>query len=353
MKKLLISALVLVIAFQVHAQNQEKKFLVKSGKIEMKLSGSTTGTKTIYFDDYGDKHYEHEKSVTEVKMFGITDRTEKDVINIMNKNQFWTIDNIENNNSKGKLPYYDASREMYANMTDAEQKKFADDILRGFGGEKMGTEKVLGKTCEKLKVMGSYVWIYKGIALKMETNVMGIIANEVAVKFDENASVSSSYFQEPKGLSFTKLPDVQSSFNQMESFDEEEESYDDIYPVDYPFADFQKVMSSFSPAGYIPTMMTQQDGQHMALYTQGFTNVVSVVATSDKNMEGSPGDDFENFESFRHGGKTLRYGDLADDEMGGKALIIPYKEHNMFIIIMSAPGKDKRSMLKMADELDF
>ena len=76
------------------------------------------------------------------------------------------------------------------------------------------------------------------------------------------------------------------------------------------------------------------------------------MATSDENLVEEE-EDFAQFESFRHDGKTMRFGDLTADGTVGKALIIPYEEHDMYILLLSAPGKSKEAMLDMADQLDF
>lgn len=357
MKKLILLSIILCFAFQTKAQNQAKRFALKSGKLVLELTGSTTGTKTIYFDNYGDKFHEHEKSVTEVKMFGITDRTQVDKISIMNGDQFWTIDHIEGKNTKGTLPYYQSSHQMVENMTEAEQKKMADDLLKAMGGQKLGNEKVLGYDCEKMSVMGSYTWIYKGIALKSETNVMGIVSNEVAIEFEKNPRLASELFEAPRGEDFQDIDQLrQAAFGSMDMSMsmEEEEEYDEeeMVAVTYPFDKFQKVINGFNPEGYVRAMVMQQDGQHIAMYMQGFGDILSVMATSDENLVEEE-EDFAQFERFRDDGKTMRFGDLTADGTVGKALIIPYEEHDMYILLLAAPGKSKEVMLEMADELDF
>ena len=141
-------------------------------------------------------------------------------------------------------------------------------------------------------------------------------------------------------------------YGNMNFEDYEEDSDDeDIVAVTYPFEDFKNAINTFNPEGYSRMMVMNQDGQHVAIYTKGMSNVVSVMATAEENMEFEG--DMSEFETFTHKGKTMHYGDLSEDDMDGKALVIPYKEHDMYIILMSAPGKDKSTLLKWADELDF
>jgi len=354
MKKILVIVLLSVFTIHIQAQNQAKRYIVKSGKIEMNLTGSTVGTKTIYFDDYGNKYYEHEESVSEVRMLGISSRTVNNKITIYDGPNFWSIDNESHKNIKGKLPFFKEYQDVYGDMSTSEQENYNKEILRSFGGEKVGTDIILGKTCDKISIMGSYTWLYKGISLKLNTNVMGIIANEEAVKFQENISIPASRFQAPQNLRYEDIDAQMAMYNGMEQYDDYEDSEeDDIVAVTYPFADFQAAMNNFKPEGYARMMVMNEGGQYVALYTIGFSNIISVMATSEKNMEGDADMELSGFETIQHGGKTLRYGDISEDDMDGKALIIPYKAHDMYIILLTSPGKDKASILKLADKLEF
>ena len=131
MKQLFIIALSLIFAFQAQAQQAQKRYTVESGKIEYKLTGNTTGTKTVYFDDYGEKYYEQLKSVSVTKIFGVTDRTETNKITIINKSHFWTIDKENGNNMEGELPYYTSSRATFGNMTQNRTRGVKQLLLVG------------------------------------------------------------------------------------------------------------------------------------------------------------------------------------------------------------------------------
>ena len=259
---------------------------------------------------------------------------------------------MSHKNTKGKLPFYDMNQSTYSDMSEAEQKKYNEDIIRSFGGEKLGTDKILGRTCDKFSIMGSYTWIYKGISLKLETNVMGITANEIPISFEENISIPNSRFQPPTGITFVDMAEHQAMYSGMESY-EDDDYEDDITPVAYPFADFKKVMNGFNPDGYMRTMVMSQDGQHMALYSQGFSNIITIIATAYENMDEMPESERQGFVAFNHHGKQCYYGSISDEEMEGKVLMIPYKEFDMNIMIMTAPGKDKSTMLNWAAEFDF
>ncbi len=197
MRRVLLSMLiVMVVSASINAQ-ESSRYAVKSGYIKLELSGSTTGTREIWWDDYGDKTYELEESVTYVKMFGMenTEKTHKLTINI--KDSFWTIDYLTNEAFKGELEYYDAAQEFADSMTDEEKEAFANKVLESFGGQKQGTEKLGGYECDVYNVMGAKSWIYKGIPIKSTANIMGIENNEMFVEFKPGCSVPSSKFNPP------------------------------------------------------------------------------------------------------------------------------------------------------------
>lgn len=353
MKNLFFITLGILISFQVQAQNQAKKFAIKSGQLEMKLDGSAKGTKTIYFDDYGDKYYEEEASVTEITMFGVTDKSETNKVLIMNKDRYWSMDKITGENYTGTLAGYQMGKEYAEGLSEAEQKQLVDNVVNALGGQRLGMEDVAGYSCEKMNVMGTNIWVYKGLTLRSEGNIMGVISKEIMTSFEEGIAIPASRFQPPSDLNFTEIDlNQQGGFGQLNMYeDEAEKALEELYPVEYPYEDFTNVVNGFNPEGYARTMVMNQGGQYMALYNQGFTNMVIVVATSSKNMDEN--DEEMNFESFNHRGKTLRYGEMESEGMTGKGVLIPFDEHDMHIMIMSMPGKDKQTIVKWADELEF
>lgn len=204
MKKIILSLAYILLVGIVFAQEDIDRYIVKSGYIEYELSGSTKGTKKIWWDDYGNKEREEIKSSTEVKIFGMVQKEETHSINITVANKFWNVNLLDGTGVKGNNPYYDASVDYTKDMTDAEKKQFENDMLDAFGGQKLAPENFLGHKCEVMEVMGAKVWIYKGITLKSTANIMGIEANETALKFDENIKISSSKFEPPTDINFVE-----------------------------------------------------------------------------------------------------------------------------------------------------
>lgn len=203
MKKIVLSLAFIFFVGILFAQEDIDRYIVKSGYIEYELTGSTKGTKKIWWDDYGDKEREEIKSVSEVKMFGIVQKEEVHSIHISDGNKYWDINLLDGTAVTGTNSYYDAV-DFSEDMTDAEKKKFEDDMLNAFGGEKLAPENFLGYKCEVIEVMGAKSWIYKTVVLKSTVNLMGIEVNETALKFDEDISIPVSKFEPPTDIEFVK-----------------------------------------------------------------------------------------------------------------------------------------------------
>lgn len=204
MKKLTLLFAFVISGNILFAQQDIDRYLVKSGYIEYELTGSTKGTKKIWWDNYGDKEREEIKSVSEVKMFGMVQKEEVHSINISVGDKFWHVNLLEGTGIKGTNQTYEADLDYTRDLTDAERKQLENDILNAFGGERLSPEKFLGKTCEVVQVMGAKSWIYKGIVLKSTANIMGIEVNETAIKFEENKAIPASKFEPPSDIEFSE-----------------------------------------------------------------------------------------------------------------------------------------------------
>ncbi|MFA5417062.1 MAG: hypothetical protein WC341_01260 [Bacteroidales bacterium] len=338
------------------------KYTIKSGHIEYKLTGNTTGTKSVWFDDYGEKSFVQTKAKSVTTMYGETNESTEDNIVIMNGSIVYNIDMSTLSGTKMENEFYSLSEELVGEMSEAERKQFGKDLLKNMGGEIAGTEIILGKTCEVIKMVNIKVWIYEGVTLRSESKIMGIETNETAVRFEENIRVPAIKFEPPKEVIIEEVTQMTNDLmigyydengeyiGQTEQLGNEEES--DITPVNYPFEDFKKVVLGFNPEGYTRGMILNQEGQHFALYLRSMGEMVTVLATDSENIE-SQESDFVGFEEFTHHGRTVRYGILEEDGTASDALLIKYNNHNMYIILMSLPAIDKNTLLSWSDNLEF
>ncbi len=351
MKQLILIVTCLLMTHVAISQQKSQIYAIKSGHVEYHLSGNNTGTKSVWWDNYGNSSFTETKSVTVTKMFGFKSETKTHDISIVKGGQFWSANLIENTGQKGTVPFQDITD----NMTDAEKKKMGKDLLKTFGGEIVGTEDVLGNQCEVVKLMGAKCWIYDGVTLKSEAKILGIEAKETATKFDKNCSVPSSKFTPPSGINYEDQDKYQQemfggmsdAFNN-DSYDDGDDEAMDLVPVKYPYEKFQKIANGFSYDNYRKLMVMNTDGAYSAMFMKGMNGNLAVAATSRQN--GNP-DHEGNLETFTHSGKKCMYGKMEEDN--GISLIIELSNYDTYIILVSSTVQTKADMLKLMDEFNF
>ncbi len=365
MKKTVLFLFLFSITIATNAQKNNHRYAVKSGYVKYELTGNTTGTKELWWDSYGDKTCTLIKSTTVTKIFGIKSEEKEHKLEILNKDVMYVIDYIDKKNTKMHVPY-DKGKAISENMTEAEQKKLSEDILNGFGGERLGEEKVLNYSCEKFSILGSELWIYKGITLKRESSILGIENNEIATVVKPDMNVSDSKFTPPNDIEFENLGGVQdidpftamaeqmkeeNNYNTEEGYYEEDDDSKKLEPTKYPYDIFQKKINAFSYKGYNKFMLNSLDGIHTGMFMKGFNNSIVIVATSLDNNDRQ--DAMQNIETFTHNGKKCYYGTEEDEDAESSVLIIEIPEYDSYIMIAISQKTSKTEMLKIADELDF
>ena len=227
MKTTILTIAIIFATIASNAQVSRGMYGFKSGHVEYELTGNTTGTKSLWWDDYGAKSCTETNSVTKIEMFGVSNETKMHTISVIDGDKYWFVDLSTNTGQEGDLSAYGLYDD-YENMTDAEKQQMADEMLNELGGEKQGTEKVMGCDCEIIYLLGSKAWNCKGVLLKSETETMGVTAFENATLFEKNITVPESKFQKPYGVEFSETEDYMKLLDQMmmEGEDDESESED-------------------------------------------------------------------------------------------------------------------------------
>ncbi len=183
-----------------------KRYNLKSGIVKYKTSingkmmGSVitgSGTKDLYFKDWGSKELQREdtKQITKINILGQkkTEVQETHNINKLDNGKSYTVD------TKNKLIYLrrDPSMEMVKMFNQGDAEEVGKKMLESMGGKQIGTGKVLGYTCEVWQVPGGKQWIYKGLPLKLDMNLMGIHTVQEATEAKFNTDVPDKYFELP------------------------------------------------------------------------------------------------------------------------------------------------------------
>jgi len=346
------------------AQQKVQQYAIKSGYVEYELTGNTTGTKKIWWDNFGEKSRTETQSKTVTKMFGIKNVDQTHTLEILVKDKYWSANLIEQTGQKGTVPFYKDGHQLFENMTKKEQEEFANQSIASFGGKRLGTEVFMGKTCDIIKVMGSKIWIYKGVTLKTEAKILGMVSNETAVKFQANQSVSSSKFTPLSNISYESskqqqqglLGDMGAMEEAMESMQnsdmgDRDNDYPKMISVKYPYEKFLKKVNAFSYEGYKKMMAQTADGSHNAAFMKGLGNMLGIAAMSRKNGDLSREG---NFESFTHKGKKCMYGKVDDGEDDdGMLLIVEIPQYDTYITIGSTAPQTKHELLEILGSFNF
>jgi hypothetical protein len=178
-------------------------FAIKSGKVDYKISGKNSlggmgsmeviGKKRVIFDNYGRNYLEELSQVQKQTIMGKSEVKKEHKLTYRNGVVLYAVDfknkkitRMVNNlialvNPKSKEPI----------------EKQIENNLKKFGAKKIGTDKVLGKSCDVWEMMGVKQCLYKGVPLKIETNLMGLKQSEVATKAEFDISLDKNAFNLP------------------------------------------------------------------------------------------------------------------------------------------------------------
>lgn len=183
--------------------SEMKLYDVKSGKIEYSIKGSgeimgqkmkTSGKKRVIFDAYGAQNLSEENKIDQQTIMGEKKTTKTHTMTFMKEGMLYHV----NFKSKRIMRMENMAAVMGGLMGSGKNmKQTGEAMMKSMGGQKTGTDKVLGYTCDIWDLMGTKQCIYKGIPLRIESNIMGIRNTEVATKAEFDISLSKDNFKMP------------------------------------------------------------------------------------------------------------------------------------------------------------
>ncbi|MGE0268711.1 MAG: hypothetical protein AB7S78_09700 [Candidatus Omnitrophota bacterium] len=192
LKKIIIAVLPLMVLSTVTAQASTKRYDIKSGYIKYE---SNNGTEELFWDSYGEKEARYtDHSVT---VFGMTQASR----NVDYIDGEWSYHYDPATNIATRYNQAELMQRMTGNKSQ-QPKDFSEEMIKSFGGVKIGSENVLNKNTDiyHLKNFGDFkVWVYKGVPLKSEVNMMGMSFTSKAVEFKENTRVDLAKLTLPAG----------------------------------------------------------------------------------------------------------------------------------------------------------
>lgn len=206
--------LLLATATVMFAQTDFKRYPKKSGKITYKWEGNMQGTTTLYWENYGKKEYN--KSEITTKVFGISSKTIEHTLMLEANTYSWT--DGESQGEQITNPYLD----YYKENPNTDWEELGEATLEQMGYSKVGTEKILGKTCDLWQGIGK-IWVWNMVPLKSSVSTMGISGIQTATEIKENPSIPSSIFTVPKHINFIIEENIPNNddYNQTNKHNEE------------------------------------------------------------------------------------------------------------------------------------
>jgi len=186
----------------------QKIFGIKSGIIEYKITGSQTGIKKLYFDDWGRKQAEFTNSTIKVGKY----TKHSNLLKITNGDLQYII-NLENNTGiKRENPVIEKMIELKNQINYGD---FGEQLLLIDGGFESGSELIAGKKSKiyEFKKQNTQKWIWNWLMLKSETKRGNINITVLAKNIEENISVPDSVFNLPQNVLITEV-DLESLRNQ-------------------------------------------------------------------------------------------------------------------------------------------
>ena len=186
--KFFFTSLLLLASVSLFAQNDKavKRYGFQSAIVQMTtdVMGQKVAS-TVYVDEYGAK--ECQKTKIEVPGMG-----EVESALIIKGNETWAVN-------------YSLKSVQAAPLDQPNFVSLSDEMVKKYTIQEVGKEKVLEKDCTvynmeseaqgmKAKIK---VWVYKGFALKQETEISGVKIVAQATEFNEGAMVLPQLFEVP------------------------------------------------------------------------------------------------------------------------------------------------------------
>jgi hypothetical protein len=170
----------------------QKIFGIQSGIIEYEITGSQTGNKKLYFDDWGRKQAEYSNSTIKVGKFS----KHSNLLKITNGDWQYIINLEKKTGTKRENPILG---KMYELSNQINYNDFGEQLVLIEGGVKTGMGVIAGKNCTiyNFKNKKSNRWIWNWITLKSESLSGGVHITVTAKNILENVSVPDSVFNPP------------------------------------------------------------------------------------------------------------------------------------------------------------
>jgi hypothetical protein len=186
----------------------QKIFGIKSGIIEYEITGSQTGTKKLYFDDWGRKQAEFTNSTIKVGKY----TKHSNLLKITIGDWQYIMDLENETGIKRENPVIEKIIEL-KNQTNYGE--FGEQLLLISGGFESGGDTVADKYCRvyEFKNKNTKSWVWNWLTLKSETKRGNVDITLNVKNIEENVFIVDSVFSPPKNILITEV-DLESLRNQ-------------------------------------------------------------------------------------------------------------------------------------------
>lgn len=357
---LIILCIWVVLAAAQPTYNYQKRFQVKSGHIEYTLSGMTAGTKSIWWDHFGEKYREEDNTSQTVRTLKGTEVVKNHSLSISDGTYYYNVNMATMHGTKLHKNAVPDFSFLGSGLNDNEMEQLGKGLLKGLGGKvQKKSESVLGRICDVTKLMGATVHVYKGLTLRSYAKIKSQENREESVSFEENITISPSKFTPPGNAI---LEDVSADVSGNENFNEEmEEEQGLLFPSGITFETFRdKSERVRRKLGYTFVLHDTSSGEYSAMWTKDRKNTVWVLVNSLQNYanwrEDFADDGIEYF--TRNDNRMAFRNDSMHDEENGTSiaaslLLVELKPKDAFIRITATPQKSKEQLIEIFNQLKF
>lgn len=171
-----------------------KRYGVEMGSVTYKME--TMGIPTtieMYWKDFGNVS----ANVSTMEMMGVKTIT----TNVIKDGYSYSYNNQAKEGQKIKI-----------NPNSTEQLNYNEldeQAMKNYNMKKLANEKVMDKDCEVYSMdysgVKSKTWIWQGIAVKMESEAMGIPVKMTVTKIQDGVEPPASVFELPKDITFKEI----------------------------------------------------------------------------------------------------------------------------------------------------
>lgn len=340
--------------------NYQKRFQVKSGHVEYKLSGMITGTKSLWWDDFGEKYREESNTNETVKTLRGSEVVKNHSLSISDGTYYYNVNMATMQGTKlhkNAVPDFSI---LGSGMNDSEMEQLGEGLLKGFGGNvDKKSESVLGRTCDVTQLMGATVHVYKGVTLRSYVKIKSYENREEALSFKENLSISSSKFTPPTNA---VIEDVSADVSGNENFNKEmEEEQGLLFPAGITFDTFRNESERVRrKLGYTFALHDASGGEYSAMWMKDKENTAWILANSLKSYANWR-EDFadDGIEYFTHNGNRMafRTDTMYDEETTtstpASMLLVELKTKDAFIRITVTPQETKEQLIDIFNQFKF